>query len=372
MERVTRQYAEVLRAGNGLMRVTRQYVEVLRATMGVFDVSLTDDVGITDTLEVTHLQAVPATFSDDVGITDSLEVVHLRVLRVSLVDDLGLVQDTEEEGPRYVQLQSAIGLHDQLIAQHCVVHHVAITDTLNLIQSLRKPIFVNVTQTLTLSDQVVGVNQFALPSQDVGLADQIVAFVVHNTQNVVTLTDTISCELIASRNVTHDLGLKQSLTYILEHDQITQDYTPFVGSSSDTEYVPPTTVAPVLSRAKLTLTYPYVSPTTTLVLRNPEFGNLDRLTFNRINRKTRGGTLVVFADPNWPKIQTLQVKFTYLTDQQAADLLAFFQLSLGKEIGLLDYEGRQWRGIITTPDPEISNPGRGDHSVGFDFEGVLA
>ena len=39
-------------------------------------------------------------------------------------------------------------------------------------------------------------------------------------------------------------------------------------------------------------------------LRAPNLGNKDRLSFNRVLRETRGGTLVVFADPIWPKVQT--------------------------------------------------------------------
>ncbi len=119
------------------------------------------------------------------------------------------------------------------------------------------------------------------------------------------------------------------------------------------------------------MTYPYVTPTTTVVLRNPEFGNRERLGFNRINRETRGGSLIVFADPQWPKIKTVQVTLNSLSADQAADLKAFLRESLGKEIGLLDYENRQWRGIITNPDTEVANPGRCDYTAILEFEGDL-
>ena len=121
----------------------------------------------------------------------------------------------------------------------------------------------------------------------------------------------------------------------------------------------------------MTLTFPYVAPTNTLVLRNPEFANKDSLNFNRINRTTRGGTLVVFADSQWPKTQTLALEVRALKPLQADDLIDFFDQSLGLEVGLLDHEGRQWQGIITDPETPVINPERGDYSASFTFEGVL-
>jgi hypothetical protein len=46
------------------------------------------------------------------------------------------------------------------------------------------------------------------------------------------------------------------------------------------------------------------------------FGNKDRLQFNRISRETRGGTVVVLADPIWPKIETQAITITGLTREQ--------------------------------------------------------
>ena len=61
------------------------------------------------------------------------------------------------------------------------------------------------------------------------------------------------------------------------------------------------------------LFYPAVGTVTdSVTLRAPNLGNKDRLSFNRILRETRGGTLVVFADPIWPKIQTLVLTFSGL------------------------------------------------------------
>lgn len=184
------------------------------------------------------------------------------------------------------------------------------------------------------------------------------------------LTSTANRLLVAPRSVSSPISFLSSATYTLDRTCVEQNYTPFVGTSNP-NYTPPTTTPPTLGSATLTLTYPYTSPTSTLVLRNPEFRNQDTLSFNRINRETRGGTLIVFADPNWPKSQVLSMQVDFLKQSQVDDLLQFFLDSLGKEVGLLDHENRQWRGIILTPDAEVTHAGRENRSVQFQFDGAL-
>jgi hypothetical protein len=46
---------------------------------------------------------------------------------------------------------------------------------------------------------------------------------------------------------------------------------------------------------------------------------------------------------------------------------------LGLEIGMLDWEHRFWRGIITDLSKPIVQDGRGcKYSIGFEFEGEMA
>jgi hypothetical protein len=141
---------------------------------------------------------------------------------------------------------------------------------------------------------------------------------------------------------------------------------------ADPNFTPPDTTVPTLGEHKLKLTYPYLLPSLAVTLTNPAFGDKDRLNFNRINRETRGGTLIVYADPKWPKTQTLAIQVDNLNPNQAEDMISFLRISLGQEIGLLDWENRQWRGIITTPDARITHVGRSDRSIAFEFQGRLA
>jgi len=111
--------------------------------------------------------------------------------------------------------------------------------------------------------------------------------------------------------------------------------------------------------------------TDSITLPAPDFGNRDRLSFNRVLRETRGGTLIVYADPIWPKIQTLVLSFSGLTGAEAQALLEFFDNHLGQEIGLLDWEHRYWVGVVTTPDEPIVQDGKDSFSASFEFEGQL-
>jgi alkyl hydroperoxide reductase subunit AhpC len=142
-------------------------------------------------------------------------------------------------------------------------------------------------------------------------------------------------------------------------------------NASDTATVRSVFVIGPDHKVKLTLTYPFVSPTRTVVLRNPQFGNVDRLAFDRINRETRGGTLIMFADATWPKQQTMNVTLTALNRQQKENLLDFLSTSVGQDIGLLDHENRLWKGIVLTPDATINNDSRGGYTITLEFEGVL-
>jgi len=115
----------------------------------------------------------------------------------------------------------------------------------------------------------------------------------------------------------------------------------------------------------ITLTYGLNSVT----LRNPDFNDKESVEIRRINRKTRGGDLVIFRDSNWPKFVTYTWKFSYLTQNDLYNLLTFMRNSLGQKITILDYEGRTLNNcIITTPADEVSQEGVEDYQAGFSFQ----
>jgi hypothetical protein len=303
------------------------------------------DILVTTSLALS--QNVATNFDDraadnELAITQDVVVVRSHVMHVTTALALdGAINGTvPAEGSTEIELVQQIGLE----WERDIAHTLSLTSEIKL-EYLR-------TSAMELVSDVI-VEQARL------------------TSSTLALTHAVQVSVIYNRSLETEIDLSHTFAYFLPNDASECNFAPFIGGG-DVEYMPPDTTAPVFNSATLTLTYPLVSPTTTLVLRNPDFGNNDRLSFQRINRVTRGGTLVVFADPNWPKQEVLSVTVSWLKRQEADALLTFIQDSLGQEIGLLDWEGKQWRGIITTPDASITHNGRHNRVISFEFEGELA
>jgi hypothetical protein len=184
------------------------------------------------------------------------------------------------------------------------------------------------------------------------------------------------------RTVVDDAAIGHALTYYIDSACGNKQYAPFIGENTISDSPsPPSNDLPLIQNDPTTtrfkLSYPALaSPTATVELRAPELDNIDRVAFNRISRETRGGKLTVFADPQWPQVQTVIVTFVGLTKTEIDDLQDFFVAYIGEEIGMADWEGREWVGIVTTPNEAAVQDGRGgcgegSWTVTFEFEGVL-
>jgi hypothetical protein len=191
-------------------------------------------------------------------------------------------------------------------------------------------------------------------------------------KSVLDLSQEAAVIVSVPRGAASALGLMQAATFSIVSRGSLQSYTPFVGEGPGPT-PPPVTIGPPEHVAlPFRLFYPAEGVVTdSVTLRAPNLGNKDRLSFNRILRETRGGTLIVFADPIWPKIQTLVLTFSGLRSIQVQQLLAFLETHLGEEIGLLDWEGRIWKGIVTTPEEPVVQDGKDSFSASLEFEGEL-
>jgi hypothetical protein len=170
------------------------------------------------------------------------------------------------------------------------------------------------------------------------------------------------------------LVIEDSLTYLSPFALAKRVYNPFIGKGTKGNPAPPPiTLVQNLKPGEFSLCYPPApfAPADIVVLRKPEFGNKDRLHFDRISRETRGGTLIVFADPMWPKTQTLVLTFAALRPDQAFNLQRFMETYLGLEIGLMDWEGRQWTGVIVKPNDPVVQDSKYSFTASFEFEGQL-
>jgi hypothetical protein len=285
--------------------------------------------------------------------------------------------------PDYTPIITYTGLQDQAIAS--IIHYAPKT----------------VEDHLSFAEHVLGIKirADAIPvdaTDALSLLDGAFASKVAGVQDSLTLSD--AAEVVASKLLIDELELSDAASFNINRNSLSANdtlelgesvlwynrlednlwvYHPFVGEGPGTNPEPPDEdlegpIPGITDPFKLV--YPTIGPfTDTLVLRAPNFGNRDRLQMNRISRETRGGTLVVYADPIWPKIQTLVMSFSGLTWAQANGLHTFIDNHLGLEVGMLDYEHRFWRGIVTKFDDPIVQDGKGcKYTVNFEFEGELA
>lgn len=122
-----------------------------------------------------------------------------------------------------------------------------------------------------------------------------------------------------------------------------------------------------IGKAVLTFSYPPDLPSLSVTLKNPEFNNTDTLSFERINRDTRGGTLQLFADPNWPKHQRFELNIIGLKQTQRDDLANFLSQTLGLPILIKDWEDVEWTGVIAEI-PEFVQTGKDQYQVSLTLE----
>ncbi len=211
-----------------------------------------------------------------------------------------------------------------------------------------------------LGDSVVNVKDESL-SETLTFVETLTIDKIKGPSEKLTFSDSIICNKTLNRTFSETLVFKDSIIRL-----------PNPGNESvcSEGYVP----SPVLGSAKsIALTYPYASPSTTILLRDPKFGNTDTLNTNTRYKRTRSGQLSVVRGQHWPTIELLKVSFEALTEQQASDFRNFISLSAAFEIGYLDQESRQWRGLLTNPVLETSPVGIGcQYTLSFEFRGRLA
>ena len=101
---------------------------------------------------------------------------------------------------------------------------------------------------------------------------------------------------------------------------------------------------------------------------SPDFDNTEALQFTRVNKKTRGGDLIIFRDPQWPKSMTLTYTWKYLSMKDRDNLMNFVANTVGQVFNLLDYEGNNHSVYIKNPDTDFSRQQKQFSQVRLDFE----
>ena len=325
---------------------------------------------------------------------DEADVVVVRAL--SAQSALALVQTEQTARPWYLDAQTPIqtasygydqqtdtfyptyeGLQDSASAARPLA--AAVRQPIPLVQSASvvrvKPTAISLSAESVL--ELLG-EVHPSPTGDTGnwlsLAQAATVDACKTTQSTLTLASQATAAHSGPRGAASVLVLDQAVSYSIVLSGIREQYHPFVGTGAGGAPTPPavTVGTPAPSELPFQLFFPATGTVTdSVTLRAPNLGNKDRLSFNRIVRETRGGTLIVFADPIWPKLETLVLSFSGLSSTQSQQLLAFLETHLGEEIGLLDWEGRCWQGVIMTPTNPVVQDARDSYSASLEFEGEL-
>ncbi len=336
--RVTKQAAEVLIApDSGQLRVSKQHVEVLQ---------------------------------------------HFSIYNESVESNLALTHVLEWQGPRYFTRQDNLVISQTVNAYHGVPWAaVEFEHPIAFVQAVNLSLPAEAENTLNFVDEMYRLqtptsNIAFVQTMDSGKSKDVDESALALTQSAET-----SNEFVRVMAATSFIG--HSLTYYVESPCSTKAYTPFIGENTiPNAPTPPDDEEPIVQAdptgTRFQLSYPALAtPTDTVELRAPELDNVDRLAFTRISRETRGGKLSVFADPAWPKTETVIATFIGLTRTEVETLQTFFVAHIGEEIGMQDWEGREWVGVVTTPNESAVNDGGknvcGDKgwTITFEFEGVL-
>ena len=282
--------------------------------------------------------------------------------------DLNLTQTVDIQFPIKPNVHQFLG-----ITQHVSTpHRQFVTQNLGIFDQVATPLPAqHVSHTLNfVQDAPIGRTESTLNFvQDVQFSKSLTAF---NTMN---LTQNMSRIMIYDRSFTHDNVVGHALTWYEDSPCGRKQYTPFQGENTIPLNVSPpkdTLRDPQGEDSTFKLYQPYLGVHTSEVeLRQPELDNRDRNAFSRVSQETRGGKLLVFSDPTWPKVRTLAVTIIGLTGAQVDEFHAFMLATVGQEIGLTDWEGNIWKGFITNPNDQATQDGKEKWTVTFEFEGEI-
>ncbi len=350
--RATRQIVEVAQNVTSNMRITRQVVEILRefnigqGVRNVLNFQQTVDLNVVlnRTVEIN----LPL-----IQVAETTEPKNAEALD-RLTDDISTFDPITGEP---VNISRGLG---QQIGRQLIVNR-SHTDYLQIFHNVQVThlkitgisVFATSSLVITQEAQVTNIDE-ELPLQQT--ADVIRG---KGFSNNLTLGQVVEVNKTLNRVVIDDVGIGSTVSFIhLRNNSVLCSYTPFIGDTSNPNAPDPPDANPpaIAQQDYVILNYPVDNPTETIILRGPEIGDIDRISQQRVAQQSRGGNLIIYRDPKWPRIQQFILNFRGLSESEAQALLDFINISLGQLVELIDWEGRSWPGVITsTTDPIVRN-----------------
>ena len=430
--RITQQHVDVLSAPPiGDLRVTWQHVEVLASAYATYEENLADTLNLTDEVRIpvrgfslSHdlnlTQFAPAQFpfhlednlgllqqagrvqelsvSDAIAFAENTTQVSILGEHQSFHDNLNLTQSVTFAAGLFNVMEDVMSMSDSVGVIGPIYRDVwtrivlksfmpfedkfeKLTDTMTMSQSAGREYGENVADVMSITDAMYR------SEGEISVMNLVQSLEWGKTKGIpiqkLNLSQTIGLRGNWVRSIEDDIGIGHAFTYYLEDPCNKKNYTVFSGESTITSQpAPPDDELPLVQGLpedeRFLLLYPAMGESTDIVeLRAPNLDNRERQAFTRINRETRGGTLTIFSDPTWPAMNTLVLTFSGLTKTEVEDTQDFLVSHIGLEVGLFDWEGRMWIGLITTPNEQAVQDGKsgpcggGRFTISFEFEGVL-
>lgn len=348
----------------------------------------------THTENVSHSLALVQTAAEKgEEVSHTLGIEH-EVFEFNFVADRQVVADTLSLTQTLLALQDApisqsLGLTDSVSVQ--APYNLLVTHWLSISQHLATPFFLSVEDTLTLSQMlpapIAASGNNTLNLIDVASMSNIVdtlnlthtasAGKLYEIEHSLNITDSHVLTSNFVRSLTQNLGVGHALTWFRDDACDRKNYTPFQGEQTvNTDFPQPPASLPSTpynpQTDRLVLYYPSIDAIARQVtLRAPEFQDRDRNSYTRVTRETRGGSLIVYADPEWPSLRNIAVTVQGLTSTEADEYIAFMYATLGKKIQVRDWEGGLWEGVIINPENPVTQDGPGcKYTISFELEGL--
>lgn len=244
------------------------------------------------------------------------------------------------------KLESKLAL-SQSVRLRTSVYHLSVSHTLHFSQvAAKNPVYLNVNH-LLFHWQTIKRPKWEKVTSFFNPGQTVVGHGCHGVKSALQFNQTVVGNVVRSRTITQNPGFVSGVSAWLQ--------------DANFNYLSP--VFTVIPKVRFNFRG------TEFYIRKPDFDDTYKYDFTRINRRSRGGDLIIGRDPIWPSTKTLNLRWTYLSQADIDRLLNLMRLTLGKRCHYLNYDNVQWEGFITNPQTSAQQVGRSNYAMSIEFEG---
>lgn len=265
------------------------------------------------------------------------EAVRSNLKTASVSEQLDFTESVSSQH-KFISIDEKINFNETVVGGKSVQKNIS--ESLSLAESIYPHVYeVDVNEILTLSELLTR----SVINEQLVFTEAVSVDVVRVASDLITLTESLTL------TVTKNLNINESLIFTEGVKGYTFD-----------------TCTPSLQINNHQVVYDCNGDIITLPA--PDFGNVEGMEFNRVNRRTRGGDLIIYRDPTWPKSKTFNYKWTALKKETREQVIQFSRRNIGKLMTMNNYEGNLFTGIIRGPETKFTEDRRDLHSVEILFE----